>query len=199
YLECWILNEGGDIKKLFERLFDGTNKTSIYSRLSTNMKENSLLELFTLIIMLTVSKNKKTRFDGNESLVAKKFEGIDEIFAFLRLEVAKKKPEVIERLNGIIKNASLKEQLYLMGIDLNIIIQNYNDRKFDKIEPLKIYVKESIDIEELEDNQKLNEVPIIAKLLPGNIMKADFYDALEEDDIKKYLVEMLEELEVGVL
>ncbi|CAI9395519.1 MULTISPECIES: dsDNA nuclease domain-containing protein [Niallia] len=199
YLECWILNEGGDIKKLFERLFDGTNKTSIYSRLSTNMKENSLLELFTLIIMLTVSKNKKTRFDGNESLVAKKFEDIDEIFAFLRLEVAKKKPEVIERLNGIIKNASLKEQLYLMGIDLNIIIQNYNDRKFDKIEPLKIYVKESIDIEELEDNQKLNEVPIIAKLLPGNIMKADFYDALEEDDIEKYLVERLEELEEGVL
>lgn len=86
-----------------------------------------------------------------------------------------------------------------MGIDLNIIIQNYNDRKFDKIEPLKIYVKESIDIEELEDNQKLNEVPIIAKLLPGNIMKADFYDALEEDDIEKYLVERLEELEEGVL
>lgn len=199
YLENWILNENGDIKKLFERLFNGTNKTSIYSRLTTNMKENSLSELFTMIIMLEVIKNKKLRFDGNESLVLKKVEEIDIVYAFLRLEVAKKKGEVVEKLNGIIKNATLKEQLYLMGKDLNVIAQNYNDRKFEKIEPIKIYAKESIEIEGLAEAQKLNEVPIIAKLLPGNIMNADFYDSLEEEEIEKYLKEMLEELEEDIL
>ncbi|EDZ57019.1 hypothetical protein BCH308197_3579 [Bacillus cereus H3081.97] len=194
YLESWVSNENGDIKNLFERLFDGTTKTQRYSKLTTNIKENSLVELFTLIIMLTLIKNQNMKFEENESLVTKKIEGMKEIYAFLRLESPKKKPVAIEKLNVIIKNASLKEQLYLMGIDLNVIIQNYNDRRFNNIEPVNIYVKDSIHVEELEDDQKLNEVPITAKLLPGNIMKDDFYDALEEEDIEKYLVEMLEEL-----
>ncbi len=194
YLESWVSNGNGDIKNLFERLFDGTTKTQRYSKLTTNIKENSLVELFTLIIMLTVIKNQNMKFAENESLVTKKIEGMKEIYAFLRLEAPKKKPVAIEKLNVIIKNASLKEQLYLMGIDLNVIIQNYNDRRFNNIEPVNIYVKDSIHVEELEDDQKLNEVPITAKLLPGNIMKDDFYDALDEEDIEKYLIEMLEEL-----
>ncbi|MGE7949463.1 dsDNA nuclease domain-containing protein [Lysinibacillus sp. NPDC093688] len=198
YLESWISNENGDIKNLFERLFDGTNKTQRYSKLTLTMKENSLLELFTLIIMLTLSNNKKVVFGKNESLVTKKFEGMEVIYAFLRMEAPKKRSVAIEKLNVIIKNASLKEQLYLMGIDLNVILQNYNDKRFNSIESLKIYVKDSIDIEGLEDDQKLNEVPIIAKLLPGDIMKGDFYDALEEEDIEKYLGEMLEELKEDI-
>lgn len=195
YLESWVRDEGGDIKNLFERLFDGTNKTQRYSKLTTTLKENSLIELITLIIMLTISKNKKMKFEENESLVSKKFEGMEVLYAFLRLETPKKKSVAIEKLDVIIKSASLKEQLYLMGIDLNVIIQNYNDKRFNKIDSVEVYVKDSIDIKEFEDEQKLNEVPIIAKLLPGDVMKGDFYDSLEKEDIEKYLTEMLEELE----
>ncbi|MED2013037.1 dsDNA nuclease domain-containing protein [Bacillus wiedmannii] len=194
YLETWVSNENGDIKNLFERLFDGTTKTQRYSKLTTNIKENSLVELFTLILMLTVIKNQKMKFEENESLVTKKIEGSEEVYAFLRLEAPKKKLVAIEKLNVIIKNASIKEQLYLMGIDLNVIIQNYNDKRFKNIEPVNIYIKDSIHVEGLEEDPKLNEVPIRAKLLPGNIMREDFYYALEEEDIEKCLVEMIEEL-----
>ncbi|WP_016839182.1 dsDNA nuclease domain-containing protein [Ureibacillus thermosphaericus] len=194
YLKLWITRENGDIKKLLVRLFDGTDKTSIYSRLSMTNKENSLLELFTLTVMLIASKNKKMVFEKNESLIIKKSEDLEMLHAFLRLEVAKKKSEAIEKLKTIVKNTSLEEQLYLMEKDLNVIIQNYNDRQFKRIETVEIDVKEQIDIEGLEDFKKLNEVPIIAKVLPGKYLLEDFYAALDEESIEEYLAEILEEL-----
>lgn len=194
YLKLWITRENGDIKKLLVRLFDGTDKTSIYSRLSMTNKENSLLELFTLTVMLIASKNKKMVFEKNESLIIKKSEDLEMLHAFLRLEVAKKKSEAIEKLKTIVKNTSLEEQLYLMEKDLNVIIQNYNDRQFKRIETVVIDVKEQIDIEGLEDFKKLNEVPIIAKVLPGKYLLEDFYAALDEESIEEYLAEILEEL-----
>lgn len=97
-------------------------------------------------------------------------------------------------MKTIVKNTSLEEQLYLMEKDLNVIIQNYNDRQFKRIETVEIDVKEQIDIEGLEDFKKLNEVPIIAKVLPGKYLLEDFYAALDEESIEEYLAEILEEL-----
>lgn len=194
YLENWILRENGDLKKLLERLFDGTDKTSIYLKLSITNKENSLLELFTLVVMLIACKNKRMKFEDNKSLIAKKGEDLEMLYAFLRLEVAKKKSEAIEKLKNIIKNTSVEEQLYLMGIELNVILQNYNDRQFNRIETLEIDVKEQIDIEGLEDFKRLNEVPIVAKVYPGKYLIEDFYSALDEENFEEYLVGILEEL-----
>ena len=194
YLENWILRENGDLKKLLERLFDGTDKTSIYLKLSITNKENSLLELFTLVVMLIACKNKRMKFEDNKSLIAKKGEDLEMLYAFLRLEVAKKKSEAIEKLKNIIKNTSVEEQLYLMGIELNVVLQNYNDRQFNRIETLEIDVKEQIDIEGLEDFKRLNEVPIVAKVYPGKYLIEDFYSALDEENFEEYLVGILEEL-----
>lgn len=199
YLENWILRENGDLKKLLERLFDGTDKTSIYLKLTMANKEKSLLELFTLVVMLIACKNKRMKFENNKSLIAKKCEDLEMLYAFLRLEVAKKKSEAIEKLKNIIKNTSVEEQIYLMGIELNVVLQNYNDRQFNRIETLEIEVKEQIDINGLEDFKRLNEVPIVAKLYPGKCLIEDFYIALDEENFEEYLVRIVRELKGDIV
>ena len=198
YLDLWVQADNGDIKSLLERLFEGTNKTVTYSKLTEVNKEESLVELFTIVVMLNAGEDSKLEFHNNESLIIKKAEGLKCIYAFLRLKVAKKKEIAIERLQSIIRSSSVEDQFYFLESNLNVVIQNYNDRAFNSLERIEIKTEE-IDVSEFKEYQKLNEVPIIVSIIPGTYLKDDLFTGLdEEESIKVYLKNILGKLKESI-
>lgn len=65
---------------------------------------------------------------------------------------------------------------------MHVIIQNYNDRDFNVSKEHEINLRQDTSITEFEVYSKLNQVPLIANIIPGNMLNADFLEAIDIDD-----------------
>jgi hypothetical protein len=179
YLVEWISN-GGDIRQIIERYIDGTTRTSIYSRLNSTKRETRLQELFNMVLILIVSRDSYLQFTNNNGLLSKTCVKTEAIFSFLGLEKKKSLESALQKVKSIIYSGDLKDHLLLIDKELSIIIQNYNDRDFTSSRKL-VLNKADIDVQGLQEEAKLNKVPLTANIIPGEMLKADFLDSLEEE------------------
>jgi len=180
YLMEWISN-GGDIRGLLERYIDGTNRTSVYSRLGDTDRESRLQELFCVVLILTLGRDSLLQFTSNKGILSTQCEKTKEIFSFLSLEKKKKLPIGLEKLESILQSSDPEEHLFWIDKEIHIIIQNYNDREFQFSRKQVLNIGKKIEVPQLEDDAKLNEVSLTANIIPGDMLNADFLDALDEE------------------
>ncbi|MEH7294514.1 hypothetical protein V7134_29635, partial [Priestia megaterium] len=180
YLMEWI-SEGGDIRQLLERYIDGTTRTSIYSKLGDTDREVRLQELFYFILILIIGRESFLRFTTNRGLLSKQCETKNQMFSFFSMEKKKNIKTVLQKIESIVKSYDLDEHLFLIDKDLYIVVQNYNDRKF--ISSMKWIFSDGsdLDIQEFDNDLKLNKVPLEANIIPGETLMADFLDSIEEE------------------
>jgi hypothetical protein len=181
YLVSWI-SEGGDIKTLLERYIDGTTKTTIYSQLSDIDREVRLQDLFMIIMFIVIGREAELSFAKNNSLLSKQCDSTNNMFSFLSLEKKKKLAVGLSKLDLIIKDSELEEQLFLLDKELHIVIQNYNDLSFINSKQWELNIDKSIRSNEIDDEAKLNKVPMRANIIPGELLKSEFLTYADEDD-----------------
>ncbi|MEK3889639.1 dsDNA nuclease domain-containing protein [Bacillus sp. FSL K6-3431] len=181
YILSWISN-GGNIRQLLERYIDGTTKTQIYAKIRDLDRLNRLKELYCSIIILFIGRDSLIKFADNNGILSKQCETTNEIISFLSLEKKRKLADGLEKLESIIYNSEVDEQLFLLDKKLHVIIQNYNDRDFNVSKEHEINLRQDTSITEFEVYSKLNQVPLIANIIPGNMLNADFLEAIDIDD-----------------
>ncbi|WP_226701685.1 dsDNA nuclease domain-containing protein [Priestia aryabhattai] len=190
YLMEWI-SEGGNIRQLLERYIDGTTRTSIYSKLGDTDREVRLQELFHIILILIIGRESFLRFTTNRGLLSKQCETKNQMFSFFSMEKKKNIKTVLQKLESIVKSYDLDEHLFLIDKDLYIVVQNYNDRKFISSMKWRFSDGSDLDIQEFDNDLKLNKVPLEANIIPGEMLIADFLDSIEE---KTNIQESLKEI-----
>lgn len=181
YILTWISN-GGNIRQLLERYIDGTTRTRIYSKIRDNDKGNRLKELYCAVLILFIGRNSLIKFTNNKGLLSKQCDITNEVFSFISLHKKKKLEVAIEKLETILKNSDVEEQLILLDKELHIIIHNYNDVNFLLSKKHEFTLRRDIEIPEFEDSSKLTQVPLVANVIPGNMLNADFLEAADLDD-----------------
>lgn len=180
YLMEWISN-GGDIRQLLERYVDGTTRTTIYSRLGDTNRESRLQKLFCVVLILTLGRDSFLQFTSNKGILSTQCETTKEIFSFLSLERKKKLAVGLEKLESILQSSDPEEHLFWLDKEIHIIIQNYNDREFTFSRKQVLNVRKKIVVPLLEDDVKLNEVPLTANIIPGDMLNGDFLAALDDE------------------
>ncbi|MDR7078414.1 hypothetical protein J2Y03_003466 [Neobacillus niacini] len=187
YLLEWISN-GGNIRQVIERYIDGTTRTSIYSRLSDSKRETKLQDLFCVILILIIGRDSFLQFSNNNGILLKQCKNTEKVFSFLSLEKKRNLAFGLQKLESIIQTADLQEQLFLLDKDLSVVLQNYNDREFEVSEKWDINQGVILGTQGFQSEAKLNKVPLKANIIPGEMLKADFLDSLDQKtDIQENL------------
>lgn len=197
YILSWI-STGGNIRQLLERYIDGTTRTQIYSRIRDMDRLTRLKELYCVVLMLFISRDSLIKFASNKGILSKQCEVTNEIFSFLSLEKKKKLNVGLEKLESILLKSDVEDQLFLLDKELHVIIQNYNDRDFENSKKHEFNLRQDTNIPELENYNKLNQVPLIANIVPGNMLNDEFSDAIDNaDNIQNNLSEIWEKYRRG--
>jgi hypothetical protein len=197
YLLEWI-STGGDIRHIVERYIDGTTRTAIYSKLSDRSRETRLQELFCVVLILIWGRESFLQFTNNNGLLSKQCKTTKQVFSFLSLEKKKNVTVAMQKLESIIQSGNLDEHLFLIDKDLHIVIQNYNDRGFDSSRKWEFNAGNDFEIQGFENGAKLNKVPLKGNIIPGDMLKMDFLDSLDQEtDIQENIKKIWENYQGG--
>lgn len=181
YILSWISN-GGNIRQLLERYIDGTTRTQIYSKIGDLDRLNRLRELYCAVLLLFIGRDSLIKFADNKGILSKQCEVTGEIFSFLSLEKKRKLSIGLEKLESILFESDVEEQLFLLDKELHIIIQNYNDRDFDMSMRHEFNLRRNTIVPGFGDYSKLNEVPLTANVIPGDMLHNELFEAVDIDD-----------------
>ncbi|MCQ6276399.1 hypothetical protein JMM81_15905 [Bacillus sp. V3B] len=192
YLQEWLSNNG-NIRDLFNRYVEGTNRTQTYYKTSQNKRENTLRELFAFIILLNIIHGETLEFGDTKYFLTKKRSGEKkEIITLLNSGKTLNLNDSIQKLNLIMESADEKEHLFLLDKELKIVLQNYRDRKFNEAEHHALMTKIPIRaVDGLDDTSDINKVSLPTVIIPGNILEDEWYEFLSLDEFKEFKNEIL--------
>lgn len=181
YFEEW-LESGGSIRSLFERYVEGTSKTAIYSKLSDSTKDQRLQDFFCIVLFLLIVRSSSLEFSDTTGLLIKEGSPSNLLFSFLSLETRNNFSNGVQKLEAIIQQADINDQLFLLDKKIQIIFQNYSDRKFTNKIKKELKSKPIVDLDGIENLHLLNEVTLSAEIFPGNLVIEEFYECLNDEE-----------------
>ncbi|WP_434401607.1 DUF4297 domain-containing protein [Planococcus sp. 11815] len=182
YMDKWIKEEDGDIQELMERYIAGTTNTNLYSKMTHGNRNTRLKEFFNIVILLNLGKGDIFRFKSKKGLLSKECLSTNEAFFFLSLDKKKNLDYAKNKIKDITNNEDIDSQLKHLGENINIVLQNYVDRKFTGLINWTLGDEESKVIEGLYDGFTLKDVPVVINLYPGNGLVEDFIDVRNTDE-----------------
>ncbi|MGO5008485.1 hypothetical protein [Bacillus wiedmannii] len=192
YLQKW-LSYNGNIRDIFNRYVEGTNRTRTYYNTNQTTRETTLRELITIIILLNIIYEETLEFGDTKFLLTKKRSGEKkEIISFLNSGKTRNFNDSSMKLNLIMERADEKEHLFLLDKELKVVLLNYRDGKFIQAKPHNLMTK--IPIEEvagLDYSSDINRVSLPTVIIPGKVLEDEWYEYLSLDEFNKFNNEIL--------
>lgn len=187
YFKKWLVNNG-NIRDVFNRYVEGTNRTQIYYNTNQISRENTLRELITIILLLNIIYKETLEFGDSKFFLTKKRPGEKkEMITLLNSGKTKNFDDSLKKLTLIMERADEKEHLYLLDKELKIVLLNYRDKKF--IEAKKHELKTKIPIEEIDGldySSDINKVSLPTVIIPGKVLEDDWYEYLSLDEFNEF-------------
>ncbi|MGG4186740.1 dsDNA nuclease domain-containing protein [Paenibacillus jamilae] len=198
YFKNW-LSCGGDIRSLFERYAEGTIKTSVYTKINETNREQRLQDFFCIVLILIMIRDSSLEFTDTKGLLTKECRASNLLFSFLSLETRNNFASGVQKLETIIQQSDISDHLFMVSNELRIVFQNYSDRKFTTTIRQELRNKPEIPLEGFEDEQLLNKVTLVADIIPGKLLKEEFFECLnEETDFQQKMQEIWIRYQDGV-
>ncbi|MBJ8007068.1 hypothetical protein [Bacillus cereus] len=192
YLQKW-LSDNGNIRDIFNRYVEGTNRTRTYYNTNQITRETTLRELITIIILLNIIYEETLEFGDTKFLLTKKRLGEKkEIVSFLNSGKTRNFNDSSMKLNLIMERADEKEHLFLLDKELKVVLLNYRDGKFKEAKPHNLMTK--IPIEEvagLDYSSDINRVSLPTVIIPGKVLEDEWYEYLSLDEFNEFNNEIL--------
>jgi hypothetical protein len=198
YFRNW-LSSGGDIRSLVERYVEGTVKTSAFKRLGETNRDQRLLDFFCIVFILIMIRDSFLEFTDTNGLLTKECKASKLLFLFLSLETRNNLASGIQKLEAIIQQSDIDEHLYLIDKELQIVFQNYSDARFTSTTRRELSNRPEIQDDRFEDAPLLNKVTLIADIIPGKLLKDEFFESLnEETDFQQKMQDIWNRYQGGV-
>lgn len=176
YIENWYLNEGGNIRDLINRYIEGTKNSEIYYELPDRVRQEKIEDFIFIMIIINLVHNDILTFAECESLLSKqKLTDVDNIITFLSLDPSFNFSIGVEKLQDIYAKLSLKDQLFYDSKKVKTVFQKYIDREFTNTQSISLKRKHEIPLQELNSGEKLNEVVKVVDVVPGELVRDEFY------------------------
>jgi hypothetical protein len=177
YLAEWI-NGGGTIRELINRYLDGDQYSSIYNLEHIDQQKQRLFDFFAANLLLIVAYNDISKFSVQyKTMLVKEIQ--HKFIGFLSMNRGDRIEKGIEKAKSLLKNY---EDIQLLINPPKTILQG----KFinNKANPLKVeLINKEIEIDELPDELKLDDVNIILHIIPGGVFEAEFDNLFSFNDI----------------
>lgn len=192
YLQEW-LSGNGNIRDIFNRFVEGTNRTQTYYKTNQINRENTLKGLIAFIILLNIIYGETLEFGDTKFLLTKKRIGDKkEIITLINSGKTLNLTDSLQKLNLIMESADEKEHLLLLDKQLKIVFQNYSDRKFKEAKHHALMTKIQIEsVDGLDDSSDINRVSLPTVVIPGKILEDMWYEFISVEEFKEFNDEIL--------
>lgn len=195
YLLHWV-NRNGGVRSLINRYMTGKENSRYYQDLGIELRNEKLLKLFLLIMILSFANRKSLKFCDNESLLINIVpEKENKLVCFFGLE-NETLDTGIKRLQCILESNSVKEELALFNKANSVIFEGYTDDWLKKSKNMEFRAKVTPSIDGLDKEPSINEITYLTVIVPGNYLIQNHREYFSTGNIKK-LMKFWHELKKG--
>lgn len=187
----WV-NKNGGINRVINRYFSASIYSTAINNMSSEQKIDSAKNLILMPCILNLIYKSNVNYIDNNSLLINSIEGIEDYYiSIMGLESGK----ISKKIDGIkrsINDIEVDEIFNIcMNDELNILVQGYKDRSFIDVVNFKLDNKLEIE-EKILQESSMTDVFLSVNLIPGERLKDELEELLEEEEWNESLIEIWE-------
>ena len=190
-LITWV-NENGGINRVINRYFSASMYSTAINNMGTEQKIESVKNLILMPCILNLIYKADVKYINNNSLLINYIKNdLDCYISIMGVESGK----LSRKIDGIKRSINDIEVAEMFNIcindELDILIQGYTDKKF--IDTFNFKLDNKFELEEgLLQEDSMTDVFISVNLIPGELLKEELEELLDEDEWDDGLIDIWE-------